>query len=411
MLALYDKYLATDKSISWYFTNVTFDFCMLANSGARPPIGPSYCTLAMDWLLDENRQGRHGLKETAKEYLNLNMEEFKEAFEGRKRTESLADRLARAMQDDFRRAIDYASTDAWATFRVFHEIKKRLQKEETSEGMSLWEYFEGVEMPFTRVLYNLIRRGIMVDAGYLVSLVPILTEEITTCERAITKIAGREINLRSVVQLRWLLFEKLELEPFKMTKGGESGKVAPSTDEEVLNEYAEQGIEVCQKMLRLRKLNKVLGTYVNGLSQWTDNNLRIHPTLTQHVTVTGRLSSVDPNLQNIPRPDGDEFGLREAFIPKEGYIFVVADYEQLEMRLLAHMSGEKNMIDVINKGWDIHAGTACLMYNHEYEDMKAAIKKKKMAGKDPSIVLTQEEKDMNRHRQEAKSIGFGRPVG
>lgn len=111
--------------------------------------------------------------------------------------------------------------------------------------------------------------------------------------------------------------------------------------------------------------------------------------------------------QNIPRPGSDKFGIRSAFIPKDGYIFVVADYEQLEMRLMAHMSQDPNMIDVIRRGWDIHTGTASLMFGHEYEDIIAAIKKKKLAAQDPNVQLTPQEKDMCFSRQASKSVGFG----
>jgi DNA polymerase-1 len=147
---------------------------------------------------------------------------------------------------------------------------------------------------------------------------------------------------------------------------------------------------------------------VDGLRKWVDNELRIHATLTQHVTVSGRLSSVEPNLQNIPRPSEDVFSLRSAFMPKQDHVLLVIDYEQLEMRLLAHMADDKNMIDVINRGWDIHAGTASLMFGHKYDDIQAALKRKKLAAKEGSnVVLSKLEKQMCFDRQAGKNIGFG----
>jgi DNA polymerase I len=246
----------------------------------------------------------------------------------------------------------------------------------------------------------------MVDLGYLEEESPKLGAELDKIHKKINRIAGKEINLKSTPQLRELLFGKLGLEPIKMTSGGDSGNRQPSTDESCLQVWAEQGIEVAVLMLKYRELQKILGTYVDGLRKWVDRDLRIHPTLTQHVTVTGRLSSVDPNLQNIPRAENDPIGLRTAFIPKDGHIFLVADYAQLEMRLLAHFSQDKNMIDVINRGWDIHMGTASLMYGYTYEEIKAANKKKKSG--DP---MTDEEKHMVFARQAAKSIGFGQHTG
>ena len=115
--------------------------------------------------------------------------------------------------------------------------------------------------------------------------------------------------------------------------------------------------------------------------------------------------------QNLPRPGTDRFGIRSAFIPKAGHVFVVVDYEQLEMRLLAHFSQDPNMIDVINRGWDIHTGTAALMFGHKYDDIVAALNRKKLAAKDPNVTLTPVEKEMCFSRQSSKSIGFGLNYG
>jgi len=416
MLPLLNAELVKDPDLIWYFTNQTFDFAMLENSGVQVPVGDSYCTLAMDWLYDENRQGRHGLKETALDHLGLNMREFKEAFLGRKRGESLPERLVRAMEEDPEGAKSYSSLDAWATFGVFHYLRKQLEGQHSLDGMSLWDYFREVEMPFTRVLHNLCRRGIMVDVGYLDELSPKLQFAMDDIHKQINKIAGKEINLKSTPQLRTLLFEKLGLEPVKYTSGGDSGNRQPSTDESCLQIWAERGVEAAQLMLTYRELAKMKGTYIDGLRRWADDDLRIHPTLTQHVTVTGRLSSVDPNLQNIPRSEGDKFGIRTAFIPKDGHVLLVADYEQLEMRLMAHYSQDPNMIDVINRGWDIHTGTASLMYDYGYEDIIAATKRKKQIAKlkergEQFEPLTELEKAMIFARQAAKSIGFGLNYG
>jgi DNA polymerase I len=423
MLHIYEMELAHNCDINWYFTNQTFDFCMLANSGVSPPDGPSFCTLAMDWLNDENRQGRHGLKETGSEYCHIKMTDFKENFP-KKRGETLPEAFIRTLDEDFEAAVDYASKDAWATFRVFKSLRSKLRKQFNSKGESLWNYFVEIEMPYTRVLYNMIHRGIKINKSYLQELAPRMKKDIERIERQITRIAEKEVNLNSTPQLRWLLYEKLGLEPFKKTKGGTTGIKHPATDAEVLEKFAEDGVEACRLILENRKLTKSLGTYVEGLPKHADKRGRIHPTLNQHVTVTGRLSSTEPNLQNIPRTEGDIYGLRNAFIPANGYVFCVFDYAQLEIRILAHMSREKNMIDVINKGWDVHTGTASLMFGHSYEDIVAAAKKKKKiaAAKDKqkegkpltpeeqiflTMVLTELEKEMIFARQASKTIGFG----
>jgi len=404
MLKIWDRELAPDPDLKWYFTNQTFDFSMLANSGVRVPEGDTYCTLAMDWLHDENRQGRHGLKETMWDYHQLQMKSFKDTFGTVKRNETIPERLQRGLRDDFEKAVSYASLDAYATLKVFRYLKAALEKETNTLGQSLWDYFVTYEMPFTRVLHNCCRRGIMVDVGYLDSLSPAIQVDIDRLEKQLVKVAGKEINPRSNPQLRELFFTKLGLKPIKMTSGGDSGNRQPSTDEECLQIWADDGVEAAVLLMQLRELSKFKGTYVDGMRKWTDQDGRIHATMTQHVTVTGRLSSVDPNLQNLPRPDNDKYVIRQAFMPKDGHVLVISDYEQLEMRLLAHFSEDPNMIGVINRGWDIHSGSAALMYDHDYDELIAAIKKKKAAAKDSSIKLSDEEKAMVLHRQDAKCV-------
>lgn len=416
MLPIYDQELAKDSNIKWMFTNQTFDFSMLENSGTCVPVGKSYCTLAMDWLRDENRQGQHGLKETAWDYLELHMPSFKETFPGRKRTESFPDRMCRGFEEDPDKAMSYASMDAWATFRVFHKIKKDLEHMESRDGMNYWDYFEDVEVPFTRVLHDCCRRGIMVDVGYLDELAPQIQGEMDEFQKKVNREAGREVNLRSTPQLRELLFNQMGLHPVSYTKGGSSGNKQPSTDVNTLKEFAGQGIQVAKDILAYRELQKTKGTYVDGLRKWVDHDLRIHPTMTQHVTVTGRLSSVDPNLQNIPVPARDRFGLRSAFMPKQDHVLVVVDYEQLEMRLLAHIAQEQNMIDVIHRGWDIHAGTGSLMFGHPYDEIMAAGKRKKhiaaLQEKNLQFApLTVLEKELCYARSAGKALGFGLNYG
>lgn len=408
MLRLYSEELAPDPNIDWYFTNETYDLSMLANTGAALPVGDCYDTLAMDWLRDENRRGRHGLKETAWDYLGLSMRTFNQTFPKKHKTDSVTERIMRVFDADTDSAIDYASEDAWATFRVFHKIKSDLKGMTNSYGENLWEYFREFEAPFTMCLYNMCDIGVRVDTEYLEELSPPILEDKEKIQRRINKIYGGEINLSSPIQLRKLLFDNLGLKPLKKTSGGNSGNRQPSTDAQSLNYWASKGVEVAELILKHRSLVKVHSTYIIGLNKWADSEERVHATLTQHVTVSGRLSSVDPNLQNIPTSSSeDKYRLRSAFVPREGHIFIVADYEQLEMRLLAHMSGDRNMIDVINRGWDIHSGTASLMFSRTYEEIQAAIKKKKAAAKDSTITLSKDESLLCSYRAAAKAIGFG----
>jgi DNA polymerase-1 len=177
----------------------------------------------------------------------------------------------------------------------------------------------------------------------------------------------------------------------------------------VLKIWAEEGDEHAGLLMEYRSLAKVRGTYIDGMLErvWTDG--RIHPVINQHIAVTGRLSSSNPNLQNIPRPDDDIWGLRGAFMPGTGMTLVAIDYRQLEMRLLAHMSGDENMRGVIKKGWDIHAGTAALMYEKPYEEIQEA---KFMKGwlehdKVPRERIPEWVFELTGFRQDAKAVGFG----
>ena len=401
MLSIFAKELGDDPDITWVMTNANFDNNMLANSGVPLLAGDIHCTLVMDWLYDENRYGRHGLKETALDHLGLNMRSFKKVF-SKKRGETYQDALLRMMADSPEDAIDYASLDAWASLAVYKFLKPRLEKEGTATGLKLWDLFYNIEAPYSKVLYHCIRRGIMVDVGWLEEVRKPIVADMEDMQYELNKIAGSELNPDSTPQLRKLFFEDLKRDPIKMTPGGKSGNRQPSTDVHVLTQWADEGCEISQKILAYRALAKVKGTYVDGMIERCDSKLRIHPMLTQHVAVTGRLTSRDPNLQNIPRPDGDKYGLRGAFMPGTGYTLVAVDYRQLEMRLLAVMSGDERMQEVIRNGWDIHMGTASVMYDVSYDNISAA---KKAAS--PS----ERQLELLGFRQDAKTIGFGLNYG
>ena len=408
MLDIFDQELADDPSITWAMTNANFDRCMLANSGVRRLAGTVHCTLVMDWLHNENRTGRHGLKQTAFDHLGLNMGEFKKVFKKQK-GETYQDTLIRMMREEPNVAIDYASMDAWASLRVYKFLRKNLQNEGTTTGLTLWDLYEKIEAPYSEVLYNNMRNGIMVDKGWLTQIRVPIVAKMEECLFKFNKIAGEEVNLNSPKQLVELFIGKLGKEPIKWTSGGKSGNRQPSVDESVLAVWAARGDEPAKLLMQYRGLSKTLGTYVDGLIGhiWVDG--RVHPILNQHITVTGRLSSSNPNLQNIPRYDDDVWGLRGAFMPDTGMTLVAIDYKQLEMRLLAHISGDKNMQSVINRGWDIHAGTASLMYGVPYEEIQEAKYLKSWLEED-HVSKDKWPEWISRyvsHRFDAKAVGFG----
>jgi len=406
MLEIFDQELAGDPDIIWAMTNSTFDRCMLRNSGVRELAGPVHCTLVMDFLHDENR--RHGLKFVAKDHIGLNMRKFKEVFK-KKKGETYQDTLIRMMREEPDSAFDYASMDAWATLAVHRFLKKKLEEEHTCYGIPLWKLFESIEVPYSKVLYNNTRNGLMIDQGWLRDIRGPITEKMEEILFKFYKLAGKEINLKSPKQLVDLFIRQLGYKPIKWTKGGQSGNRNPSVDVSVITKWAEDGDELCKLLLEYRSLEKVRGTYIDGMLKRISADGRIHSTINQHVTATGRLSSSNPNLQNIPRPGDDVWQLRGAFMPGDGYTLVAIDYRQLEMRILAHMSGDENMRDVIRRGWDIHAGTAALMYEVPYEEIQEAKFLKGWLNSDhvPSDKWPSWISEFCSHRQDAKSIGFG----
>lgn len=384
-------------------TNVKFDMHMLKNAGVDV-VGEIHDTLVQSWLHNENRFG-HGLKDTAKDYCGIKMLDFKEIFPMRRATkhtpgETPGEAIRRVLADPEGRvkAIEYSGLDAYATYKVHEYLKDRLMNESIRQDYSLWDHFINWECGFTRVLWNCERRGFQICTGHLKGQREPMEMVMRSIEGQIAQMAGWVVNIKSPHQLRKLFFEDLKYKPTKMTDGGTTGNRHPSTDEEVLASFAANGCPFSQMIIEHRKIAKIYGTYVEGLLSWVDNDLRVHTTLKQGGTVTGRLSSSEPNLQNIPRPAGDRFHIREAFVATPGKRLVVADYDQLEMKLMAHMSQDEKMCTAIHSGKDLHCFTVSLMFGDSYDDAWAA-----KCSKDP----TDEQKMLLAKRQVAKSIGFG----
>jgi DNA polymerase-1 len=407
MLEILSKELGNDESITWVMSNANFDNCMLANSGVPLLRGDIHCTQVMDWLHDENRFGRHGLKDIAMDHIRLNMRSFKSVFE-KQRGETYQDTLIRMMENDPKNAIDYASLDALASLATYKYLKKELENEYLFNGINLWNYYRNLEAPYSKVLYHNIRRGLMIDVGWLKEIGKPINDELNAIQRKINKAAGFEINPRSPKQLIDLFINRLGKEPIAHTSGGASGDRKPSVDEKVLKIWAKD-TKVAADILEYRSLEKIRGTYIDGMVKRLSPDGRIHTMINQHIAVTGRITSSDPNLHNIPRPGSDIWALRGAFMPDDGYVLMAADYEQLEMRILAHLANDEKMKQVIWNGWDIHTGTASIMYEKPYDEIVEAkflsgwLKNDGVPKKDwpawISLYLA--------HRQDSKSIGFG----
>lgn len=395
--------LLENEDIEKILTNAKFDMHMTANAGVTVR-GRLNDTIVKSWLHNENRFG-HGLKDTAKDYCGIKMVEFNEIFPMKKKTklsaaETPGEAIRRVLADPEgrKKAIEYSGLDAYATHRVNSYLNDRLSAELIRDGYSLLDYYRDWEAPFTRVLWNMERRGFSICTGHLRTQKGPMEKSMLDIEGEIAKIAGRVININSTKQLRELLFEEIGHKPTKMTDGGTTGDKQPSTDIDVLEELANSGCVVSKLIMENRRIAKVYGTYIEGLLKWVDSDLKIHTTLNQAGTVTGRLSSRDPNLQNLPRAKGDKFRIRDAFTAAPGKRLVVADYDQLEMKLMAHFSGDPRMCDAIRSGKDLHCVTVSLMFGEDYDEVYAA-----KQAKNP----TPEQEILLMKRQSAKAVGFG----
>ena len=236
------------------------------------------------------------------------------------------------------------------TLNTGREILKELKKE------GLEKLYREIELPLIYVLYKMEKRGVLFDREYLEGFGRELDEKSKDIEREIFEIAGEEFNLNSPKQLANILFEKLRLKPLKRTKSGYS------TDVETLTSLALEGHKIAELLLEYRKLTKLNSTFVKGILKHMDKEGRVHTTFIQTGTATGRLSSAEPNLQNLPVSDEISKKIRYAVTAPEGYTLVWADYSQIELRVLAHLSGDEKLIEAYRKGRDIHTETASHLF-------------------------------------------------
>lgn len=408
-LGLFKEPILENKDIPLDLTNAKFDAHMLANSGIDiSKAGPWRDTSTMSWLKNENNQGRHGLKETTTDIFGRVTPTFEDTF-GKipvarkgmaRRTIGQIIREALADPVKFISAVDYASLDAFNSTAVRHALDAMLDEEDIGWG-TLKDYYYRIEMPFSKVLWRMERRGICVDQGYLMSQQAPMERRMAEIQAAFNREMQDEINLNSVAHVRRFFLEHLGKDSIKETKGGKTGIKNPSVDAEVLEIWAGEGDPWAQQLLDYRSVAKIYGTYITGLQEALDDHYRIHTTFNQSGTVTGRLSSSGPNLQNLPRADEDAFKVREAFIGGAHKRLIVVDYEQLEMRLMAHFSRDPKMIDAIIKGMDLHCYTTAEMESVSYDDVLAAKKVKNKAD------LTPAQHDLLLKRQNNKGTGFG----
>ncbi len=333
------KPLLENPDIKKVGQNIKYDYIVLSRFGITLN-GIVFDTMIASYLLNPARRG-HSLDRIAMNLFGYKMISYEEVA-GKGKNQIGFEQVP--ISD----AVKYASEDADITFMAYQHLKKEIEE----EGFST--LLEEFEIPLITVLGDMEIEGIKVDKNALKHLSNIFELELNNLKKEIYSLAGEEFNINSSQQLGVILFEKLKLKAVKKTKK----KTGYSTDVEVLTKLA-QTHELPEKLLRYRTLGKLKSTYVDALQKLTNKETgRIHTSFNQTITVTGRLSSSNPNLQNIPIRKKEGKKIRKAFIPKDGHTLISADYSQIELRILAHCAQDKILIEAFNNDEDIHTRTA-----------------------------------------------------
>ena len=347
--------------------NLKFDLMILEQSGFSIK-GPFFDTMVAAYLLDSSQ--RLKMDTLAKQYLNYSPISIEELIGKGKEQITMAD-------ISYKEIKDYAAEDADITYQLYELFFEELKKD------SLLEIAEKLEFPLVPVLTKMESYGVHIDKEMLLKFSEELTIDLNELEKKIFEITEEEFNLNSPQQLGSVLFDKMKLPAGKKTKTGQY-----STSEDVLSKLAVE-YEVPSMILDYRSLSKLRSTYVDALPKIIHPKTgRIHTDFNQTVTATGRLSSSNPNLQNIPIRTARGREIRKAFVPIKGFKLLAADYSQVELRVIASVSKDKNMIESFMNGEDIHSRTAKEIFNLDSLD---------------EVTLN--------HRRKAKEVNFGIPYG
>ena len=336
--------------------NIKFDKNVLAKYGINIS-SIKNDTMMMSYVLDASAT-RHNLDALSSYYLNHKTSTFEEVA-GKGVKQITFDQVS------IDAATDYASEDADITLRLYEELNSRLENQ-----ISLKKLNDEIEIPLIAVLSEMEQNGAILNSKILDSQSKDLESRIGRLEKSAYEIAGEEFNLGSTKQLREIFFEKLKYRVIKKTPGGQ-----PSTDEKVLAELAEE-YELPKVLLEHRTLSKLKSTYTDKLpGQISSSTGKVHTSFHQAVTTTGRLSSSDPNLQNIPIRTEDGRRIRQAFEPSKNHKFISADYSQIELRVMAHMSKDTSLLKAFQDGEDVHSKTASEVFNVELDEVTADLRR------------------------------------
>ena len=345
--------LENDK-IKKYGQNIKYDLIVLKREGIDLH-GIYFDSMIASYVLNPSKMN-HNLNDIALEYLNYKMTPTSELI-GKGKKSITMDIV------ETERVIPYACADADIVLRV----ARIMEKEMKDKGLD--KLFYEVEMPLLEVLAEMEMNGVIIDMDYLAELSRDFSVRLREVEKEIYKSAGQEFNINSPKQLSFILFEKLKLPVVSRTKTG------PSTSEEVLLQLVEKH-KLPYLIIEYRELQKLKSTYIDAFPGMVNPQTgRLHTSFNQTVTATGRLSSSEPNLQNIPIRTEDGRKIRRAFIPDKGSVFVSADYSQIDLRVLAHISGDESLRDAFLHNEDIHRRTAAEIFGVPQKDVTPELRR------------------------------------
>jgi DNA polymerase-1 len=345
------RFLSATKNIIYIGHNLKYDFSVLMNNGYEIP-EKYFDTMIASFVLDPDK-GKHGLDLLAKNVFNHEMIKFEEVMKSIE-TPPLMKKEADFSDVSVEKATEYSGEDADFTFRLYNRFKDEIE----TKGLSTLYY--GMEMPFLKVLIEMEHNGVYFDREYLRELSVKTAQRIGEIVHCIYQISGCEFNLNSPAQIGEIFFDKLGLPS--------QGKTAKSkkykTGKEVLEKLAKD-YDIARLLLEYRKYSKLKSTYIDAIPNYiSDITGRVHSSFNQAGTATGRLSSSDPNLQNLPKKDSEGREIRKAIKPQDSKWYLIsADYSQVELRLMAHISGDENLIEAFKENMDIHAYTASKIFN------------------------------------------------
>lgn len=343
-----NKQLETLDANTWISPDLKKNLHLMKAGGFTPDERKKYFDMTVAAYLLNPLLGDYPYDGVAKDYLSIVLSSKKD-YLGKLTCEQM-------IKEDEKKVVDYACYEAYVAWKSKEILESNLKE----KGM--YELYENIEMPLVFVLYDMEKEGIRADGDKLKEYSRELAVSINKIEKRIYEEAGEEFNINSPKQLGVVLFEKLQLPNEKKTKTGYS------TSAEVLDKLAPDH-PIVADVLEYRQLSKLKSTYADGLINFIEQDGKIHTTFNQTITATGRLSSTDPNLQNIPIRI--ELGklIRKVFLPEEGHLFVDSDYSQIELRVLAHLSDDEKLIEAFKNGQDIHRSTASLVFDTPFDEV------------------------------------------